>query len=183
MRFSTWNTPRFIRCYRETIDQLLLPRGLPDKAKAIVAEAGSRLVVADGSAAPDPINVTLRAVLTPEQVTATDALTDHDLGTLVAEPGLRQDRRRLRRHRPAHHIPTLVIVDRKPLVEQWRDRLVTHLGLTSRQIGQFGGGRNRATGIVDVAMVQSLAAPRRHRRTHRRPTGWSSSTSATTSQP
>lgn len=48
-----------------------------------------------------------------------------------------------------HALPTLVIVDRKPLVEQWRDRLVTHLGLSPRQIGQLGGGRNRATGIVD----------------------------------
>ena len=156
MRFSTWDTPRFIRCYRETMDQLLLPRGLADKAKAIVAEAGSRLVVVDGSAAPDPIDVTLRAVLTPEQVTATDALTGHDLGMLVAEPGSGKTVvgcAVIARHAT----PTLVIVDRKPLVEQWRDRLVTHLGLTSRQIGQFGGGRNRATGIVDVAMVQSLA--------------------------
>ncbi len=156
MRFSTWDTPRFIRCYRESIDQLLLPRGLADKAKAIVAEAGSRLRVADGNAAPDPIDVTLRAVLTPEQVTATDALTGHDLGMLVAEPGSGKTVvgcAVIARHA----LPTLVIVDRKPLVEQWRDRLVTHLGLTSRQIGQFGGGRNRATGIVDVAMVQSLA--------------------------
>jgi superfamily II DNA or RNA helicase len=56
-----------------------------------------------------------------------------------------------------HATPTLVLVDRKPLVEQWRDRLVTHLGLTTRQIGQLGGGRNRTTGVVDVAMVQSLA--------------------------
>ena len=156
MRFSTWDTPRFIRCYRETMDQLLLPRGLADKAKAVVAEAGSRLRVVDGSAAPDPIDVTLRAVLTPEQVTATDSLTAHDLGMLVAEPGSGKTVvgcAVIARHAT----PTLVIVDRKPLVEQWRDRLVTHLELTSRQIGQFGGGRNRATGIVDVAMVQSLA--------------------------
>ena len=34
LRFSTWNTPRFIRCYRETIDQLLLPRGLREQASA-----------------------------------------------------------------------------------------------------------------------------------------------------
>jgi hypothetical protein len=37
LRFSTWNTPRFIRCYRENLDQLLLPRGLRDKAEKIVA--------------------------------------------------------------------------------------------------------------------------------------------------
>jgi len=81
-----------------------------------------------------------------------------------------------------HALPTLVLVDRKPLVEQWRDRLVTHLGLTTRQIGQLGGGRNRTTAIVDVAMVQSLA--RRDDITESPPpTAWSSSTSATTSPP
>ena len=47
LRFSTWNTPRFIRCYRETLDQLLLPRGLRDKAATIVKDAGSRLTVVD----------------------------------------------------------------------------------------------------------------------------------------
>ena len=156
MRFSTWDTPRFIRCYRETLDQLLLPRGLHDKARAIVAEAGSDLRVVDALAGPDQIGVTLRAVLTAEQAAAVEALAQHDLGMLVAEPGSGKTVvgcAVIARHAT----PTLVLVDRKPLVEQWRDRLVTHLGLTSRQIGQRGGGRNRTTGIVDVAMVQSFA--------------------------
>ena len=58
----------------------------------------------------------------------------------------------------AHHRrPTLIIVDRKPLVEQWTERLATHLGLAAKEIGQIGGGRNKTTGIVDIAMAQSLA--------------------------
>jgi superfamily II DNA or RNA helicase len=51
----------------------------------------------------------------------------------------------------------LVIVDRKPLVEQWRERLGTHLGITPKEIGQIGGGRNKTKGLVDIAMAQSLA--------------------------
>jgi superfamily II DNA or RNA helicase len=42
-------------------------------------------------------------------------------------------------------------------MEQWRDRLVTHLDLNPKQIGQLGGGRAKATGAVAVAMIQSLA--------------------------
>ena len=34
-RFWTGNTPRLIRCYRETLDQLLLPRGVRPQAEAI----------------------------------------------------------------------------------------------------------------------------------------------------
>lgn len=156
LRFSTWNTPRFIRCYRETLDQLLLPRGLRDKAQQVVADAGSCLALVNGCATPDPIDVELKATLTSEQATATDKLAAHDLGMLVAPPGSGKTVvgcALIARHRT----PTLVIVDRKPLVEQWRDRLVTHLDLDPKQIGQFGGGRNRAGGTVDVAMVQSLA--------------------------
>jgi superfamily II DNA or RNA helicase len=50
-----------------------------------------------------------------------------------------------------------VVVDRQPLIEQWRDRLVEHLGIVAKEIGQLGGGRNRAKGIIDIAMAQSLA--------------------------
>lgn len=156
MRFSTWDTPRFIRCYRETIDQILLPRGLADKAAEVVAQAGSRLDITATHPQPEPINATLRAQLTVAQQHAVDAVAAHDLAMVVAPPGAGKTvigcaLIALRR------TPTLVIVDRTPLVEQWRDRLVTHLDVTARQIGQLGGGRNRATGIIDVAMVQSLA--------------------------
>jgi superfamily II DNA or RNA helicase len=156
MRFSTWNTPRFIRCYRETFDQLLLPRGLRDKASAIVEDAGSHLTIQDGLADVESIDVTLRATLTVEQTAAAEALARHELGVLVAPPG--SGKTVIGCALIAHHAtPTLVIVDRKPLVEQWRTQLATHLGLTTKQIGQIGGGRNRTSRIVDVAMIQSLA--------------------------
>ncbi len=156
MRFWTGNTPRFIRSYRESIDLLFLPRGLREKAIAVVTDAGSQLDIVDGYPAVDPITTKLHAVLSPEQQGAVDALITQDLGTLVAPPGSGKTVMACALI-ARHHVPTLVIVDRKPLVDQWRDRLVTHLDLTARQIGQIGGGRNRTTGIVDLAMAQSLA--------------------------
>ena len=156
LRFSTWNTPQFIRCYRETLDQVLLPRGLRDKAHGIVADAGSELVVTDGCAVPASLTTALLATLTPEQASAAADLGKHDLGMLVAPPGSGKTVVGCA-HIAGHQVPTLVIVDRKPLMEQWRDRLVTHLDLNPKQIGQVGGGRAKATGVVDVAMIQSLA--------------------------
>ena len=156
LRFSTWNTPRFLRCYGETIDRLHLPRGIRDQAVRMVADAGSTLDVVDSCGTPDQIDVSLQADLTDRQERALDALVPHDLGVLVAPPGSGKTViacaliAQLR-------LPTLVVVDRQPLVEQWRERLGQHLGMAPKEVGQLGGGRNRAKGIIDIAMAQSLA--------------------------
>lgn len=156
LRLSTWKTPRFLRCYAETIDRLLLPRGLREAAEAVVAEAGSNLRVHDSSEAHPTIDVRLEATLSAVQSDALGALLPHQLGVMVAPPGSGKTvvacgliARRA--------VPTLVIVDRQPLVEQWRERLSTHLGLDRKQIGVIGGGRRRPGGVIDIAMVQSLA--------------------------
>lgn len=156
LRLSTWNTPRLIRCYEETIDQLALPRGLREAAASLAAEAGSRLEVRETAWAPRTIDVQLNAVLDADQQAAFDELRRHDLGVLVAPPGSGKTvvGCALVAHRATS---TLVLVDRQPLAEQWRERLQEHLGLRRRQIGTLGGGAGRLRGIVDVAMVQSLA--------------------------
>jgi len=44
----------------------------------------------------------------------------------------------------------------RELLEQWITRLQTLLSLDKKQIGVIGGGKDRRTGIVDVAILQSL---------------------------
>jgi hypothetical protein len=72
LRLSTWKTPRFLRCYGESFDRLLLPRGLREAAEAVVAEAGSRLVVREQHPDLARIDVHLQATLPAGQQ---DALT------------------------------------------------------------------------------------------------------------
>jgi superfamily II DNA or RNA helicase len=156
LRFSTWDTPRMIRCYGETLESLLIPRGLSEKAAKVVAEAGSQLLVHESRPDPEQINFVPTFELRENQEAALHALSAHELGVLVAAPGA--GKTVVACALIAHHRrPTLIIVDRKPLVEQWTERLVTHLGLAAKEIGQVGGGRNKTTGIVDIAMAQSLA--------------------------
>jgi hypothetical protein len=47
MRFSTWNTPRFISAYGEDLEWLHLPRGLTERVQELVERLGSRLDVVD----------------------------------------------------------------------------------------------------------------------------------------
>ena len=156
LRFSTWDTPRLIRCYGETVDQLLLPRGLREPAAAVVEQAGSRLeVITPPSDAPG-IAVELRSNLDAEQQAALQHLGRHDLGVLVAPPGAGKTVVACAVI-ASRAVATLVLVDRQPLLEQWRERLTEHLGLARKQIGTLSGGSGRFKGMVDVAMVQSLA--------------------------
>ena len=41
-------------------------------------------------------------------------------------------------------------------MDQWVDSLQSFLGLAKKEIGQIGGGKHKITGVVDVAMIQSL---------------------------
>ncbi|MDQ3573912.1 MAG: DEAD/DEAH box helicase [Actinomycetota bacterium] len=156
MRFSTWATPRIIRCYEEEFDRIHLPRGLVEKVERLVHDAGSRLEITDVRQHPAPAEFAFQGTLEPIQQRAVDVLAKHDLGVLVAPPGT--GKTVMASALIAHHrAPTLVLCDRQELIEQWRARLGTHLGLTDDQIGQIGGGRTRLSGVVDIATIQSLA--------------------------
>ena len=139
-RASTWNVPRFLRSYDETLDgSLVLPRGLLDTLGRIIQQADSTLQITDTRTEGAPTAFTFTATLSPEQQEAQKALADHDLGVLVAPPGAGKTviacaliALRAR--------PTLVLVDRKTLADQWRARVTEHLGIAP---GQLGGGTHQ----------------------------------------
>lgn len=155
MRFSTWNTPRFITAYGEDLEWLHLPRGLVERVAQLLVSLGSRLELSDDRPDTAKIDVTFTGTLRPQQHGAVAELTGDELGVLVAPPGA--GKTVMACAVIAHHkVPTLVVVGRKELIDQWRSRLVEHLDLEPAQVGQIGGGRHRPTGVVDVAMIQSL---------------------------
>jgi superfamily II DNA or RNA helicase len=51
---------------------------------------------------------------------------------------------------------TLVLVHRRPLLDQWLAQLAVFLGLDPKEIGQIGAGKRKPNGRLDVAMIQSL---------------------------
>jgi superfamily II DNA or RNA helicase len=155
MRFSTWNTPRFITCYGEDVEWLHLPRGLAEQVAELLDMLGSRLDLDDRRCDPDAIDMQFTGVLHAQQSAAVADLIGHDRGVLVAPPGA--GKTVMACAAIAHHrTPTLVLVDRKELVDQWHSQLIEHLDIDPEKVGQIGGGKNKPTGVIDVAMLQSL---------------------------
>jgi superfamily II DNA or RNA helicase len=53
-------------------------------------------------------------------------------------------------------VSTLVLVYRRQLLDQWRERLAVFLDLPTKAIGQIAGGKVSRSGCIDVALLQSL---------------------------
>jgi superfamily II DNA or RNA helicase len=51
---------------------------------------------------------------------------------------------------------TLILVHRRPLLEQWTAQLSMFLDIHEKDVGQIGGGKRKPNGRLDVAMIQSL---------------------------
>ena len=155
LRLSTHQTPRLIRCYEEDLTHLRLPRGLLQPLTSAVEAAGSSLIIQDERRSQERISFEFSGSLTALQETALQQMLAQELGVLVAPPGMGKTVIACAAI-AARRVPTLVLVHRKPLLEQWRSQLEATLGLTRKEIGQVGGGRRRRTGVVDLAMIQSL---------------------------
>jgi len=155
LRFSTYGTPRFIKCFEEDLTHLHLPRGVFEDLEVVVRSASSRMAVTDRRSVPPRIASSFRGVLSPLQDAAVKRLLAHDQGVLVAPPGTGKTVMGCA-IAGARGLPTLVLVHRKPLLDQWQAQITEHLGLPPKEIGQIGGGRDRRTGVVDLAMLQSL---------------------------
>ena len=104
----------------------------------------------------EPLEVRFTGALTAQQETAASAMLAHELGVLCAPPGIGKTVIATRLI-AARRCSTLVLVHRKPLLDQWVTRLSEFLELEEGAIGTIGGGGGKPTGKLDVAMVQSLA--------------------------
>ena len=155
LRLSTFQIPRFIRCYDEDIASIHLPRGLFQDILDFAKDAGSEIAITDQRSITEPMCFRFHGSLTAAQENAVTTLLRHEMGVLVAPPGA--GKTVMGCYMVAkRNLPTLILAHRKPILEQWRAQLMKLLGLSPREIGQEGGGRSRLSGIVDLAMIQSL---------------------------
>lgn len=155
MRLSTYNKPRVIACAEDHPHHIGLPRGCLEDVQQALSDLGVRPSLRDERYTGRPLDVTFRGELRREQQTAADAMLARDTGVLAATTAFGKTvvaawliARR--------GVNALVLVHRRQLLDQWIKRLATFLDVPAKSIGRIGGGRTRPTGLLDVAVIQSL---------------------------
>jgi len=156
MRMSVWDKPRVIGCAENFPQHIALPRGCLDASMELLRDNGIRCEIRDERFSGDPIDVSFGGSLRRDQEAAVAAILRHNTGVLCAPTAFGKTviaAAVLARR----GINTLVLVHRTELLQQWQERLQAFLGVGSGVVGTVGGGKPKATGRIDIAVMQSLS--------------------------
>ena len=169
---SVYRIPRFIDLGEERGGAIALPRGCKEGLCSLLEQAGVRYTWEDGRWEGRRLAISFKGELRDEQQSAADELLRHEQGILAAPTGY--GKTVIAAYLiGALKVPTLIIVPRTVLVENWIEKLAAFLSIEERpepvltksgrpskrqrpQVGRVGGGSTRLSGIVDVAMFPSL---------------------------
>jgi superfamily II DNA or RNA helicase len=156
MRISTYGKPRIISCAEEFPEYVGLPRGCESDLIHLLDHYKIKFTIRDETQKGKSISADFSGKLRPEQKKSFKELLCHRYGILAATTAFGKTviAAKVIAERK---INTLVLVHRQQLLEQWRERLSVFLDMSPKDIGILGGGRNKLTGNIDVAMLQSIS--------------------------
>lgn len=156
MRLPTYGKPRIVACAEDHPRHIGLPRGCLDDVQALLSDLNVTVFLRDERHAGRPLNVEFLGNLHDDQAAAANAMLAHDTGVLAATTAFGKTvvAAWLIAKRSVN---TLILVHRRQLLEQWVQRLTTFLDLPPKAVGRIAGGRVKPTGMIDVALIQSLS--------------------------
>lgn len=155
LRLPIYNKPRIISCSEIFPNHIGLPRGCLVDLSELLNSLDIKIKLIDKRTAGKPLSVSFKGQLKDPQKPAVKALRKHDFGVLSAATAFGKTviaskiiavRKR----------STLVLVHRRQLMDQWRERLSQFLNIPETKIGQIGGGKNKPSGRLDIGILQSL---------------------------
>jgi superfamily II DNA or RNA helicase len=155
MRLSVWKKPRIISCTENYPQHIGLPRGCLDAVLDLLNENDIRPELQDERLPGRKVPARLTGTLRNDQKAALREMLKHEVGVLHAPTAFGKTivaaaliaRRK---------VSTLVLVHRTALQRQWQERLIEFLGIPKGELGVIGGGKQKPSGKIDIAVMQSL---------------------------
>ncbi len=155
MRLPTFGKARVICCAELFAQHVALPRGCLDDVLRLLEALGITPQLRDERFGGTALGARFVGLLTPEQEAAAADLLRHDTGVLAATTAF--GKTVVAAHLiAARNTSTLVLVHRRQLLDQWAARLQAFLDLPNHALGVIHAGKRKPSGIVDIALMQSL---------------------------
>jgi len=152
---NTYGTKRYFKFIEEKEHELIIPKGFIGKLVRYCKEENLYYEFFDNRSRVSPVVFSFHAQLKPYQISVINTVSKKDIGVIVAPPGSGKTVIALKIIADRQQ-PTLIIVHRKQLAEQWLEKIETFLGIPKHQIGKIGQGKNKPGKQITVATIQSL---------------------------
>jgi superfamily II DNA or RNA helicase len=156
MRLPTYDKPRIIHCCEDFPKHIGLPRGCMEEILELFRSLNIKTELMDERYEGSPIKYSFKGVLREEQILAAEEMLRHDMGVLAASTAFGKTVVAIYLL-AKRGVNSLILVHRRQLLDQWVVHLQNFLGIDKSQIGQIGGGKRKPSGIIDVALIQSLS--------------------------
>jgi len=156
MRMSVWDKPRVIGNAENYPQHIALPRGCLDATLSLLRENGITYDLRDERFGGEPIDVSFVGALRLDQEAAVSGMLPYDTGVLCAPTAFGKTVTAAAMI-ARRGVNTLVLVHRTELLKQWQERLQAFLGVSKGVVGTIGGGKAKPTGMIDVAVMQSVS--------------------------
>jgi superfamily II DNA or RNA helicase len=153
---NTFGTTSYFKMLDEKDGFVLLPRGFIGKLLRFCNEQKIIFTLIDERKKLSEVNFNFKASLFEQQQETVNATDKKEIGIIVAPPSSGKTIMGLSIVANKKQ-PTLIIVHRKQLFDQWIERIQSFLGIAEPFIGKIQQGKQKIGTHITVAMIQSLA--------------------------
>ena len=173
MHQSVFGKPQYIDLSELRDGCVAIPRGCKARLERLLQEAGTSAHYSDKRMSGNPIVMTFKGTLRPDQQIAAEQMLGYEDGIMSAPTGF--GKTVIGAYLiAAIGLPALVIVPKTALIAQWKSQLEQFLDITDNRepvrtpkgriskrqpplIGQIGGGKTAISRLIDIASFQSLS--------------------------
>ncbi len=153
---STYKTEKFFNLIKESKNTISIPRGFLNGLLSYCKENKIMFHLEDRRVLLDDIDFSSKISLRKDQKIICERCESTDSAVIVSPPGsgktiigitLAAQKKK----------PTLILVHRKQIYEQWLQSIEDFLGIRKKDIGQICASKKKPAKHITVAMMQSLA--------------------------
>lgn len=152
---TAYNVEKYFKLIEETPEGIIIPRGFASSLIHFCNAENIPVKVIDERCKHEEIEINSKIDLLPHQEEVLDRTLVKDFGVIVSPPGSGKTIIGLELIAQKKQ-PTLILVHRKQLFDQWIDRIQNFLSIPKKQIGQIGNQKDKIGKEITVAMIQSL---------------------------